>query len=339
MPSQVNTLILGQGLAGTLLSFELSRRGKSLRVIDDGDPAAASRVAAGLISPVTGQRTALMWRAGELLEAASESYRALESLLGQKFFHPLPLLRLYQSEEQRRLFRARALEPAHAPWLGNEFEGGIEIKGCAWLDAAGLVAAWRAHLKAEGLLLEAKIDWDGLNFENQRTVACLGVRERAEGKFKNLKFQPTKGELLTVEAPADSSAIRYGAHFAIPLGGGRFRVGATYDRQDLSPEATPGARAALEASAKTILGGPLEVTAHQAGLRPNLLGHFPALGAHPEIPGLVVFNGMGSKGALWAPYCAKVLAGWMEGEGEIPKELDVGRFNLTPYSSTPPRCR
>jgi glycine oxidase len=343
MKNKVNALILGQGLAGTLLSFELLKRGQSLLVMDDGSHLAASRLAAGLISPITGQRTALMWRAGELLEAARAAYAGLEALLGQKFYFPLPIKRFYTDPEQRRRFRARALEEAHAPWLGPEFEsgalGGIGIKGGGWLDCAALVAAWRRHLKGLGLLLEIKIDPAKIKFgpgarcegiEAEKLVCCGGAAEPGGGFFDFLRFQPTKGELLTVEAPgAPEGQILHESHFAIPLGQGRFRIGATYDRLDLSPAPTPQGRALLEASAGRMLGGGLKVLAHEAGIRPNLLRHFPVLGRHPKNADLLIMNGLGSKGALWAPYCGRVMAEAMAGGAEIEKALNVGRFS--PY--------
>lgn len=339
MPRETEILILGQGLAGSLLSFELLSRGQKVLVVDDGNPQAASRVAAGLMSPVTGQRTALAWRAEAQLACASDSYRRLESALGQRFYHPLPLKRFYQSEDQRRLYRSRAAERAHRPWLGPEFDagplGGMEIKGAAWLDAPALVAAWRQHLQKLGLLIEARAGLSELRFEGgsaewggiqaKQAVCCLGATEAQGGLFDFLRFQPTRGELLTVSSPASQDAIRYGAHFAIPLGGGQFRVGATYDRENLDPQPTAEGRSVLEASAQSLLGQ-ATVEAQACGIRPNLLGHFPALGAHPKIPQLSILNGFGSKGALWAPYTAKLMADWMLEGAALPAEIDIKRF-------------
>ena len=52
-------LIVGQGLAGTLLAFELERAGVSFAIADAGHEGAASSVAAGVINPITGRRLAL----------------------------------------------------------------------------------------------------------------------------------------------------------------------------------------------------------------------------------------------------------------------------------------
>ena len=45
---QVDFLIVGQGLAGSLLARELRRRGRTVHAVDDGWKSASSQVAAGL---------------------------------------------------------------------------------------------------------------------------------------------------------------------------------------------------------------------------------------------------------------------------------------------------
>lgn len=49
-------IIVGQGIAGSCLAFELAERGAKIRVIDDSWRDAACLVAAGVINPITGQR-------------------------------------------------------------------------------------------------------------------------------------------------------------------------------------------------------------------------------------------------------------------------------------------
>ena len=56
MSEIIDFLIVGQGLAGTLLAAELEGRGQSIQVVDNNYPRAASKVAAGIMNPVTGRR-------------------------------------------------------------------------------------------------------------------------------------------------------------------------------------------------------------------------------------------------------------------------------------------
>ncbi|HYD83061.1 MAG TPA: hypothetical protein VEA63_03390, partial [Opitutus sp.] len=73
-----NLLIVGQGLAGTLLAWELERAGLTFEIADEGHGRAASRVAAGIINPITGQRLVKSWRVDALLPVARATFRAIE---------------------------------------------------------------------------------------------------------------------------------------------------------------------------------------------------------------------------------------------------------------------
>ena len=52
-------MICGQGLAGTLLAWELVRLGSRVVVVDPGETVTSSKVAAGIVTPITGKRVAL----------------------------------------------------------------------------------------------------------------------------------------------------------------------------------------------------------------------------------------------------------------------------------------
>ncbi|MGZ5190825.1 MAG: FAD-dependent monooxygenase, partial [Flavisolibacter sp.] len=55
---QVDYLIIGQGICGTMLSWFLHKEGKTCIVIDDDNQNSSSKIAAGIINPVTGRRYA-----------------------------------------------------------------------------------------------------------------------------------------------------------------------------------------------------------------------------------------------------------------------------------------
>ena len=83
-------LIVGHGLAGATLAYELRQRGHAVLVLDDPRPDSASNVAAGLMNPVTGQRFVLTWLAEELLPAAAVFYRKLKLNSGSLFSSKRP---------------------------------------------------------------------------------------------------------------------------------------------------------------------------------------------------------------------------------------------------------
>ena len=78
-------LIIGQGLAGSLLAWELLQRGCKIMVIDNGLES-ASQVAAGLINPVTGMRLVKSAEVEHLLPSAMRCYEQLSQLFKQNFY-------------------------------------------------------------------------------------------------------------------------------------------------------------------------------------------------------------------------------------------------------------
>src|SRR5262245_56991254 len=104
--NRVDFVIVGQGLAGMTLAWQLRRRGQHVLVIDR-EGGGSSRIAAGLITPVTGKRLARSWRWDELFPAAVAFYRSLEVETGEAFFHQRPALRLFADEAERDEFDRR----------------------------------------------------------------------------------------------------------------------------------------------------------------------------------------------------------------------------------------
>ena len=58
---EVDFMIVGQGLAGSLLASELLDAGKTIQIFDADHEGAASAIAAGIINPITGRRLVKSW--------------------------------------------------------------------------------------------------------------------------------------------------------------------------------------------------------------------------------------------------------------------------------------
>ena len=58
-----DVIIIGQGLAGTVLSETLARRGSRVLIFDAPLEGRASWVGTGLVNPIVLRRTVLSWRA------------------------------------------------------------------------------------------------------------------------------------------------------------------------------------------------------------------------------------------------------------------------------------
>ena len=84
-----SVLVVGQGLAGSWLSYFLWKNGISFRIIDNFHFKSASTVAAGLMNPIVPKRLTATWKSEELFpDYISAIYNEVESFLQQKVYFP-----------------------------------------------------------------------------------------------------------------------------------------------------------------------------------------------------------------------------------------------------------
>ncbi len=322
-------IIVGQGLAGTALAWQLRWRGCRVLVIDRGDAVTSSRVAAGLLTPITGKRLALTWRLAELWPAAVAFYRRVEAETGEAFFHERPAVRLFQNEEEREIFAKRAgaefrglvRQPdplVNADWFTNPL-GGFEMTRAGQLATGRYLDASRAAFERDGCFRVAEVGASDIEVSaNAVRLPRLGVEARglifcqgfAESPwFPAVTFNAVKGEVLTLRIPGlAEERIAHRGVWLMPVGGDVFRAGSTYDRDALDRVPTERGRGEIASRLREFLRLPFEVTNHVAAVRPVVADQRPVVGVHPEYPQLGIFNGLGSKGALQAPHFAGQLA-------------------------------
>ena len=340
-PDALDFVVVGQGLAGTLLALELERRGRRVLVADDGWRTAASRVAAGVLNPVTGMRIVKTLGADDLLPAAKRVYSALGERFGETFFREVPFYRFYSSEHEREIKAKRASDPEYAGWISEDVPagtlcggaladrlGGFFVHRAGWLDIPKLLDCARAEWRSRGVLLEENFDCGDVEISRAGTrwrgrdvrggiIFCEGFRVRENPWFSHLKWQPAKGEFVELELAGTEnfqSQILKGNVVAIPLGGARWRVGTNYDRETLdtvpTPEVAERLRRAFSAMFVKLPSAEAapQLVAHRAGVRPAVQGALPKVGAHEKFPKLFLFNGFGSKGVTWIPLYAERFA-------------------------------
>ena len=102
-----------------------------------------------------------------------------------------------------------------------------------------------------------------------------------------------------------------------------FRVGATYDRNYTSLEPDPAARRWIEERLNAFIKVPYDVVDHSAAVRPVLGSDRALIGFHPDHKRLGFFNGLGSKGALQAPWYAEKLTQALVQGVALPTDIDI----------------
>lgn len=326
MVKSVEFLIIGQGLAGTAVSWRLHQQGRSFIVIDQQRPDSPSRVAAGLINPVTGRNLVPTWRVNDLLPIALDQYREMDQFLGIQSLHEVPAWRFFERQSEVDKLPERLKEaPEYLTPLPKDIDLndskaplGVEIKEGGWLDTELLLDGWRAYLIKQGSLGDNFIQWNELSIstntirwkdiEAQHLILCPGYLPKNDLYFPNLPFSLTKGEILTVSGltwPEDK--IYMYQYFMVPIGNGQWRLGATYNWKEINTTPTGEAKAIMLNKWKEVYRGELNVIDHRAGIRPSTIDRMPLLGTHDAFPNLHLLTGLGSKGAIQAPWLGEHL--------------------------------
>lgn len=303
---RADILILGQGIAGSLLGWELERAGIPFTMIDAGPAGAASRVAAGIINPITGRRLVKSWRFDELRPIAERAYGEIEAAWGVKLWREMRVRRLFQDDRERRVFAGKALSGELAPYAEKGDADGFWIGQAAQVDMTQLLRVARSRWLDAGILSEASVSTEDVKGRCELVIDCRGATTVHEGAFGWVPWELTKGQILEIGASErEPGVILNRGQWLLPVPEGKALVGSTHETRFATPGPTDEARCKLAAVAEALLGRAVEVTGQAAGLRVHLPDKHPVAGRHPHEPWLGVINGLGAKGALTAPWLAR----------------------------------
>jgi glycine/D-amino acid oxidase-like deaminating enzyme len=341
-------LIVGQGLSGTFLSWYLQKAGADCMVIDENKFNTASKVAAGLINPVTGRRLVKSWMIDELMPFAWKAYKQFGDEFNLDCIREISLVQFFNAPDMQEAFNRKLQENGEflSPAKDNEWRpyfnypfGAGTITPCYIADAAGLIAAYRSQLHERGKLLQEKFESAALqirqdhvqynNLKAQKIIFCEGEAGINNRWFSRLPYSLNKGEALIVKAPGLSTEHIYKfGHTLIPLDGNEsiFWFGSSYEwtyDNDLPSEKF---RLQAEAELKRLLKLPYTILDHRAAVRPANVERRPFVGLHPQYPQLGILNGMGTKGCSLAPYFANQLANHLVKNEPLLAEVHVRRF-------------
>ena len=317
-------LIVGQGLAGTLLAWEFERVGIPFKIVDAGHAHGASRVAAGIINPITGQRIVKSWMIDTMLPVARESYTAFEKVLGLSLWREMRVRRLYVNEAERRVLAEKQARGDLGDYARANDGDGFWIEGAARVDVFALLTAARTRWMAAGVMREERVDLAIVRYQHDLVIDCTGD---GVGPFSSVPWQFSKGECLTIAIDGlIPDVILNRRHWILPLRPGRAMVGATHSPGCRDIVLTQDARAALEAGLRLVSSDPYAVVDQQAGVRVYVADKRPVVGRHPQDPRLGVINGLGGKGALFAPALARQWVNHLLEGVPFAPEVDVARI-------------
>ena len=325
--------IVGQGLAGTCLAWALWQRGEKFTLTDRG-VGGSSRVAAGMVNPITGKNFEPSWRIAEFLPEALAFYREVEKAIGRQVWHPFPVLRLAANENEWRKIASKLELPQVTPWVIGEvlppagWVGAVEVSGGGRLDTRAFLDGSREFFEMHGCFRISDVSCR--DFQRNQ-IRCEGAAGLFTGRYG--PHRCAKGEILTLRASDwDETRIRIGAGgWLVPQGGRVFRVGSTYEWNELDELPTVSGRLRVEEIASRLGGEVFEVIGHDAGIRPILRRSQPLIG--PMAGGSWMFNALGSKGSLYAPGMSRRLAEWLIDGTEPEPEVDIRVFLAEPLGA------
>lgn len=339
-------VIVGQGLAGTTLAWQLKWRGLRGLIVDRDDGTSASKVAAGLMTPVTGKRLVPAWRLDETWAAADDFYRRVEQETKAQFLTQPGQVRLFDDEEAKEEFDRRDWS-GHPVAIGQPSQvintksfdapfGGFELPTARRLDVPAYLAASRETFFADSTLQIAKVDpaadltvendivqLPKFNLATRHLIFCQGALGAENPWFDDVEFKSARGEILTlrIDGLAETRIVNQGV-WLVPCGNGIFKAGSTYDFDNLTWITTTTCRDEIIERLQRFLKLPFQIVGHEAGVRPVVLERRPVIGVHREFPQLAIFNGLGSKGSLLAPLVAAEFAANLFDGQAIDPELD-----------------
>jgi glycine/D-amino acid oxidase-like deaminating enzyme len=344
---RVHVIIVGQGISGTWLSFYLQQANISFVVIDETRSNTASRIAAGLINPVTGRRIVKTWMIDELLPFVRDAYADMGKILGMELLEEKRIIDFFPTPQMKLAFNSRHAEdreylqePANENEWRNFFNyefGFGELLPAYLVKLPSLLPAWRTALHNRKCIREELFDQQQLivqennvryrDIEADRIVFCDGLSSSNSPWFKNLPFAPNKGEVLWIETaePLPSLIFKKGISL-IPWQGNIYWIGSSYEWNFDSAAPTESFRQKMEVQLKNWLKMPFRIVDHQAAVRPATLERRPFVGFHPVQKNVGILNGMGTKGCSLAPYFAKQLSRLMLNQEPLHPDADISRF-------------
>jgi glycine/D-amino acid oxidase-like deaminating enzyme len=342
-------IIVGQGICGTVLSSALIEQNLKVLVIDDGNHKAASKIASGVINPVTGRRIVKTWQIDRVMPVAVRIYKALENKLDISIIRQCNIVNFHASEQMQHAFADRLSEdptylstPTLPTSITKAFDapfGQTVIDPCWLVDLENLLHDWRKYLMEKNAHLQDVFDFRKLdckadlitynNYTANQIIFCEGAKGQENPYFKQLPFAPNKGEALLVNIKdLDNQFIYKKAVSIVPWKDSIFWVGSNYEWNNYNDDPSPSFKEKTMALLKEWLKIPYEVVDHIAAIRPANIQRRPFVGMHPMYKNIGIFNGMGTKGCSLAPYFAEEFVAHLLHETKIDKEADINRFNI-----------
>ncbi len=341
-------IIVGQGLSGSVLALSLIKSGYTVCIVNNSGLSSCSSVAAGIWNPVVFKRLTKSWLADDVVPELNAFYGEAELLFNVELLHHRHIIKPFTEEQEKDFWLKKAkvdnafLDPIIYKGLrlsaNNEIKNYSNVLNAGNLDVTLFLEHTKNYLVNNGSYLDETFDHRNLkthestnNYKNitaSRMVFCEGHLISQNPYFNWVPMKPAKGEIITIYCEGlllENDILNKGL-FILPVAPNTYKVGATYQWEQLNDTPTENAKEELTKKLDAIISVPYQITKHEAGVRPAVIDRRPIIGTHPELLNIHVFNGFGTKAVMLAPYFAKQFVSHIRSNTSIHKEADVVRF-------------
>ena len=339
-------LIVGQGITGSIVAIQLKKNLKKIKLIDNGNHNSSSKVATGIVQPISLKRCNLSWRGREFYEFSDTFYKEINIESNIELYKPCELLRIFTSFEEQNNWIGKThneiyknilkLNNKKLGKLKNKFGSGI-VELCShlsvnkFLDFVSSLFLKSAELKKDLFNAdEIKIKNNRFHYKGDifsKVIMCDGVNALKNPMFNYLPIIPNKGELLKVSSNILPPQIINCGIFSLPENKNIFTIGSTYSNEDQKNKITMDAKEYLMKKLNKIINiDGIEITDQKFGFRPTSLDRKPLIGEHPIIKNLFTVNGMGSKAILMAPLLVSELLNYIYQKKPLDSMVNINRF-------------
>lgn len=317
-------LLVGQGIAGTVLAHHFLQANIPFEIWDSPKHFNSSYAAGGIFNPVTGRKLEKTWLADELFDYLFSFYQQLEKTLSASFFYPMPLFRPFANAEMKQWLMDRKPQIYH-DFLNWE-EDGVWVKKAGWVDVASLLRHSKNYFEGIKIFSDRTFqEEDASNFE--AVIFCEGFHAVQNPIWNKLPFLSAKGELIRFHSNEPSrDCILNKNGFILPLPDGAFKVGATYRWDEFTPFPTTSSREELISKLTSMGVSEFELLETYVGIRPATQDRRPFVGMLAGDT-MGIFNGFGSKGVSLSPYFAQSFVQAIKGEKELDPDVSIRRYS------------
>jgi glycine oxidase len=352
--SAAEVLIIGGGVIGLSVAFELAEAGARVRVLEGRRPGGgASQASAGVLAPyVEGHDSQVLRSLGR---RSLDAYPGFVARAVERSGQPVEFARCGTLEvavteaDAVRLHRARkmiAAESVPGKWLEDrallEAEpalhpgvlGALRIPSHACVNVPALTAALEAAAVACGAevltdVAATSIAPDGASlvvdtsngrYRASQVVLAAGAWSAAlaPAGAAAVPVRPVRGQLLYLATPPGTvrHVVWASDVYLVPWADGTVLVGATSEDVGFDERATAGGVSRLLHAATAVVPALADATFVEArrGLRPGSPDDLPYIGRSQVLPGLIYACGHYRNGALLAPLTATLVRQLVQGD-------------------------